>query len=324
MSGARRLRRRVEASSPGARLDAWLAAWLPGALGRPLSKGALRRLVMAGAVRVDGRVLRRPAFALRAGALVEAAVDPSRLPAEPAPAAPAPLRVLFEDDLLLAVDKPAGLAFHAGADPRRPHLVGRVSAWLASRAPGASAGVEPYLGVHQRLDRDTSGVVLFAKSAAANPGLAAQFEGRAVEKTYLAVVARPSRLPPRAWSCEQPLGRVGRGRQGALAPAEGGRAARTDFRLLEVGPRALLVEARPRTGRQHQVRVHLALAGLPILGDPVYGRERDACATRLLLHAARLRLRHPVSGAELVVECLPPPEFRAALAAAGRVRTRRG
>jgi 23S rRNA (cytosine1962-C5)-methyltransferase len=273
---------------------------------------------MAGAARVDGRPTRRPAFALRAGALVEALVDPSRLPSGSAPEAPdAPPRVLFEDDDLLAVDKPAGLAFHASADPRRPHLVGRVAAWLASRAPGAP----PYLGVHQRLDRDTSGVTLFAKAPRANVGLAAQFEGRAVEKTYAAAVARPARLPPRAWTCEQALGRVGRGRQGALAVAEGGRAARTEFRLLAVGPRALLVEARPLTGRQHQVRVHLALSGLPILGDEVYGGPQ---ARRLLLHAARLRLRHPVSGAELVVECPPPPEFHAALAGPGPARTRRG
>jgi RluA family pseudouridine synthase len=310
----------VEAPADGARLDDFLAGWLPAELERPLSRSSVRRLVLSGSVSVDGRVSRRPAFELRAGSRVEAAVDLSRLPeGRQASAGRDAPRVLFEDDWLLAVDKPSGVPFHAGADAGRPDFVGYVRAWLASRTPSAEP---PYLGVHQRLDRDTSGVVVFARAPQANAGLAEQFERRQVEKTYLAVVARPPRLPPRAWSADAPLGRVGRGRQGPVAPDQGGRDARTELRLLDVGPRALLVEARPLTGRQHQIRVHLALAGLPILGDRVYGP--GGAAARLLLHAARLALRHPRDGRALVIECPPPPEFAAALAAAGPARTRRG
>lgn len=213
--------------------------------------------------------------------------------------------MLLDDEWLIAADKPAGLPMHATADPRRAHFVGAVKAYLAARAPGSG---EPYLGVHQRLDLDTSGVVLFTKDAAANAGLARQFERREIEKVYLALVKRPARLPPRAWTVSDTLGRLGRGRMGRLAPEDRGVPAHTDFRLLEVLPHALLVEARPRTGRQHQVRVHLANAGLPILGDATYGGATPGIP-RLLLHATRLTLRHPVTGAPLAIASPPPPAF---------------
>ncbi len=319
----RALRRVVDAAGAGSRLDALLVAWLPGALDRPLSKAVVRRLIMAGAVDLDGRVRRQPGLVLRAGARIGVRVDRARLPAAERGSGVFVFdarRVLFEGGGLLAVDKPPGLALHATADAGRPHLVGAVLAWLLSRAP-VSEGL-PYLGVHQRLDRDTSGVVLFTTQPEANAGLAQQFERRAVHKVYQALVARPARLPPRAWSAEQPLGRVGRGRMGVVAPAEGGLLARTDFRLLEAGARLLLIEARPLTGRQHQIRVHLALCGLPIAGDDIYGRP-GGDVPRLMLHAARLELRHPRSGAPLSLCCPLPADFCAALAAARPARTRR-
>ncbi len=323
MTQARALRRQVEPARAGERLDALLLAWLPQALGRPLSRSDVRRLVMAGAVLVDGRVRPQAGLRLWAGARLDVRVDPTRLRANAGAQAFVfdARRVLFEGDGLLAVDKPPGLPLHATADPRRPHLVGALLAWLASRAPGASRA--PYLGVHQRLDRDTSGVVLFSTWPDVNPGLARQFEEHAVEKVYWALSERPARLPPRAWSATQSLGRVGRGRMGALAPQAGGLAAHTDFRLLQAGARRLLIEAQPRTGRQHQIRVHLALLGLPIVGDHVYGSARSG-APRLMLHAASLRLRHPATGALLTIESPLPADFRETLAAALPARTRRG
>jgi RluA family pseudouridine synthase len=283
----RLLRLATTTERAGVRLDGVLAAWLPAALGRSLSKSALRRLIMAGAVRVDGRPLRLPGRPIDAGRRVEVQVRAEAL-AEPAP--PRHLGrggILFEDAAIVAVDKPPGLSFHAGADPSRPHLVG-----LVQRLVGQS-----YLGVHHRLDRDTSGVVIFAKDAAANPGLAAAFEGRRVVKVYHALT-RAGR-PPRGWEAT-----------GAVAE----RAARTSFRVREAHPRGLLVDARPSTGRKHQIRVHLAAAGLPILGDGVYGSAADAAAApRVMLHAVRLELPHPLTGAPLVIESPYPDDFRRVL-----------
>lgn len=200
------------------------------------------------------------------------------------------------------------------ADPSRPSLVRELERELRERD-----GIES-LGVHQRLDRDTTGVVLFTKRAAANPGLAAQFAAGSVRKTYLALVRRPRGKLRRNWSCETRLTRVGRGRMASVAA--GGAVARTEFRVVREFPAALLIEARPRTGRKHQIRVQLSESRMPILGDITYG-PRVKAAARCLLHAARLELLHPVTGRKLVIESPLPGDFQAALAklslqAAGR------
>jgi 23S rRNA pseudouridine955/2504/2580 synthase len=290
----------------GLRLDDLLGQWLPPVIGRPLSRSAVRRVIMAGAVRVDGRPARRPGLVLAKKTRLEVALDPARLPPAPAPMARVDLRVLFEDEAVLAVDKPAGLPTHATADAARPHLIALVKAHLATEADPS-----PYLGVHQRLDRDTSGVVLFAKSLAANPGLARAFAERQVEKTYHALTVRPRSLPPSSWSVRGLLAPSGKRRMQTVAT--GGQDSETRFRLLESHPGGLLVEAAPLTGRKHQIRVHLADAGLPILGDDVYGAA-SARASRLMLHAVRLALPHPLNGKPLVVESKYPPDFADTLA----------
>ncbi|HUG55193.1 MAG TPA: RluA family pseudouridine synthase [Vicinamibacteria bacterium] len=278
--------------------------WLGEKLERPPSRSAVRRLIMAGALRVRGRPLRAPAWTVERGVSLEAEIGPMLLPPRPAPAPLDPGRVLSEDEALIAVDKPPGLPTVATADPERPHLVLLVTRLLASR-PGAPA--RPYLGVHQRLDRDTSGVVLFAKDPAANESLAAQFAARSVRKTYVALTARPPRLPPEAWRVDRSVDLP------AASPGERPRAAVTDFRRLEVRPGGLVVEARPHTGRKHQIRIHLAGASLPIFGDRDYGGPAGV-ARRVMLHAARLELRHPISGVRLAVASPLPDDFRAVLA----------
>jgi RluA family pseudouridine synthase len=321
------------------RLDAALADWLPRSLGRPLPKSVLRKLIMAGAVQLEGRPSRVPGRVLRAGELIVAHVDEARLP----PAASRADRgfvllaaaILYEDEAIIAVDKPAGLPTVPTADPSRPCLVRAVEAFLAQAGRGPST-----LGVHQRLDADTSGVVLFAKDPRANPALAAAFAEGAVEKSYDALTSRPARLPPSCWSVESAL--LPRGRAGMASVRVGGQPARTDFVLRAASARALLVQARPRTGRKHQIRVHLAEAGLPILGDPLYGPStrgapsrgpKDAAsrargparpaglpalrAGRLMLHARRLALRHPLTGASLVIESPWPPDFERLVLALG-------
>jgi RluA family pseudouridine synthase len=295
----------------GWRLDDIVADWLPAALGRPVSRSVVRRLIMAGAVRVDGRPIRRPGMPVRDHCRLDATIDPARLPGVPSASSSAPsppaLRVLYEDDSIIAVDKPPGLPTHATADSGRPHLIGLVEAHLGA----------DYVGVHQRLDRDTSGVVLFAKSRAANPGLARAFAERHVEKTYHALTARPGSLPPPRWTARGRIAAAGKRRMSIVG--SGGQEAETRFRVIESRPGGLLVEARPLSGRKHQIRVHLADAGLPILGDDVYGPPSRGIP-RLMLHAVRLALPHPLTGAPLVVESPYPRDFADALEGLGTKR----
>jgi len=189
------------------------------------------------------------------------------------------------------VNKPAGLLFHPTDDPSAPSLVGQLQAQLG------------YLGTHQRLDQGTSGVVLFSLSREVNPALARQFEGREVSKVYHALTVK-ARLPRVAWSVTNCLERAG----ARTVVAKQGQAAHTDFRLLRRLPEALLVEARPKTGRRHQIRVHLAGGGLPILGDVLYGGPPGS---RVMLHAVRLELAHPRTGEPLVFEASYPADFAA-------------
>lgn len=307
-SSPARFSRRVTAEEAGRRLDHALAEWLPAALDLPVSRSAVRRLVMAGVVRVDGEPWRRPGAPLPAGAHVQAVVDPQRLGPSPAErtaaAAVGPERFLHRDAFVLAVDKPAGLAMHATADASRANLYDLVKGALRVE------GGEPYLGLHQRLDRDTSGVVLFTLDPAANAPLAAAFaSGRGVAKTYHALCARPAAAPPATWQDSGPLG------------GEGPRAE-TAFRVLRTLPGALLVEARPSTGRKHQIRIQLADRGLPILGDARYGSRQEPGATRVMLHAHRLAFAHPAHGGEVVVESPYPPDFAQELARRGRPTAR--
>ncbi|HET9317341.1 MAG TPA: RluA family pseudouridine synthase [Vicinamibacteria bacterium] len=294
-SSARRLSRVVTAGEAGQRLDGLVGPLVGAALGAPVSRAAVRRLVMAGAVRVDGRPLRRPGAALAAGSRLEVLVDPTRLGPPPAEREAArrfgPERFVYRDAFLLAVDKPAGLAMHATADASRPNLYDLVKALLRSE------GGEPYLGLHHRLDLETSGVVLFTLDPAANAALARAFEtGEGVAKTYHALCTRPAHRVPARWRVTGPLG-------------DDGPHADTAFRVLRALPAALLVEARPSTGRKHQIRIQLAQRGLPILGDRRYGRPGGRDAPRVMLHAHRLALTHPLTGAALTITSPYPPDF---------------
>ena len=304
--------RRVGMAEAGRTLVDLLAQWVPAVAESEVSRARLRALVVSGAVHVEGAPCRAPSLTLRAGARVEALLRLDALASAPArsdrPFALGAASILFQDECLIAVDKPPGLPTHATADPRRPNLVGAVKDYLAAQ------GRETYLAVHQRLDRDTSGVVLFATDAAANAGLARAFAGRQAEKTYLAL-SRPS-LPPAAvpaagatLTVDAPL-RVSADGRVSVGGAEAGPAL-TQVAVRERAGTVLLLEARPATGRKHQVRVHLAHAGLPILGDTLYGEAGPGPpeAVRLMLHAWRLSLPHPLSGRILRLESPVPSDF---------------
>lgn len=314
----------IEPALAGRRLDRALHALLTGSgdeggAAAP-TRAAVQRLVVRGAVTVDGRVERRPSAVVAAGARVAcrlpAAGTGGDRPAPVAPVAPDPdalaARVLYEDGWLLAIDKPAGLPTHATIDPARPHLVGAVQAMLAARGGEAPPPDAPYVGVHHRLDVDTSGVVVFSTHRDANAGLARSFAEREARKVYLAVAAdagRPSRRIGERWTVRNHLGRISDRRERArYGPVRsGGDRAETTFTLLERRPgRRVLLQAEPHTGRSHQIRVHAAGAGLPLVGDVLYGGPP---AARVLLHARALSLPHPVTGAELVLEAPLPAEL---------------
>jgi RluA family pseudouridine synthase len=307
---------RVRADRAGARLDAFLGEWLPGVLDVTVSKSDIRRLVMAGAVSVNRRPVRRPGMTVEPSDRVDATIDPRRLHGARAADEPAAhVTVLFEDAWLLAVAKPAGLQVHASADAARRDLFTLVREMLARRSP------DPYLALHHRLDLDTSGIVLFSTDAAANEGLARAFAERRAEKVYHALTIRPASAPCSAWTETGALARCGTGRSARMAVAAGGLESETAFRVARGLRGALLVEARPRTGRKHQVRAHLAAAGLPILGDRRYGgpaRAGGEPVPRAMLHASTLVLVHPVTGRPLEIRCPWPDDFSSLVERLGR------
>jgi 23S rRNA pseudouridine1911/1915/1917 synthase len=299
----------VPAEAAGERLDRFLAS--ASAVG---TRSQAKLLIDAGRVRVDG-VVRKSAHVVHPGMRVEVEAPPaersSRIDAEPIA-----LTVLYEDEHLLAIDKPPGMVVHPAPGARRGTLVNA----LAHRL-GALAGVgQPDRpGIVHRLDRDTSGVLLVARSAPALEALARQFRERTVEKRYLAVVR--GSLQPASGTIDRAVGRHPRERKRMSVHSRRGRRAVTRWAVVERFPGATLVRLAPETGRTHQLRVHMAALGHPIVGDRVYGarRSRPAAApvamARQALHAEEIRFAHPVSGRRLTVRASVPPDLEALLAA---------
>ena len=299
----------------GARLDELIADWLTNTLKREVSKAKARKLVMAGAVRLDGQRVRSASDGLVPGTSIEAWIDKSKLFRDATSRDKAfdvtDDRILFEDEDLIAIDKPSGLPSQPTVDQARDNLYAALSRFVGRRD-----GVEePYIGVHQRLDRDTSGVVLFTKSRRVNAAVSDIFSQRLGTKIYQAITAPPERTTPGdAWTIKNRLGKVSskakRTNYGAVRAD--GDFAETSFRVLERHSRGLWIEASPKTGRTHQIRVHLAEHGLPILGDDLYGMHNGG-APRLMLHACELRFPHPITRDEVVVRSSMPADFEQCL-----------
>jgi 23S rRNA pseudouridine1911/1915/1917 synthase len=291
------------------RLDVFLARQVDG-----LSRSQARRLIEDGLVTVDGR-RERPSHHLPSGARV-AATLPAPEEAKPAPEA-IPLTVIYRDDDVIVVEKPAGLTVH----PAPGHPSGTlVNALLAMVPELAQARETMRPGIVHRLDKDTSGLLVVARSERARASLIRQLKEREVHKTYLALVQGVPQ-PPRG-TIEAPIGRHPRNRK-KMAVVAGGREAETRYRVREVldsptagGGSFALLEVEPVTGRTHQVRVHLAAIGHPVVGDGVYGK-RSPLVARQFLHAWRLAFALPSSGRLLEVESPLPADLRAAL---GRLR----
>ena len=292
----------VSAADAGHRLDAFLAQR------SGLSRARIQRLIADEHVLLGGHPA-KPSAPVGAGQQVRLIVPP----AEPLRLRPEaiPLDILFEDEDLLVVNKPAGLVVHPGAGHTTGTLVHALLAHC-QRLPGIGGVERP--GIVHRLDRDTSGVMVVAKTDTAHQSLSAQFKARVVRKRYLALAH--GQLARDSGTIEAAIGRRERDRKRMGVRREGGREARTGYRVLRRLPEMTLVALRLETGRTHQIRVHLAHIGHPVVGDRVYGgrSERRARAgvepaERQMLHAWRLGFRHPRTGAWLEFAAPPPADF---------------
>jgi 23S rRNA pseudouridine1911/1915/1917 synthase len=296
--------RDVPTAAAGMRLDRFVAS-LPG-IG---TRSQVQRLIDAGRVRVDV-IVRKRALPLRAGAHVTVSVPPP--PRATVEAEPLPLTILYEDEALLAIDKPPGMVVHPAPGARRGTVV---NALLHHLAAVADVGDPERPGIVHRLDRDTSGVLLVARTVAALEGLARQFRERQVDKRYLAVVR--GRLMPTTGVIDRPIGRHPRERKRMSVRSRRGRTAVTRWEVLEYLRGATLVRLLPETGRTHQLRVHLAARGHPVVGDRLYGsgRAKGPTFSRQALHAEEIRFAHPTTGRPVVVVSPLPPDLQGLLAA---------
>ncbi len=279
-----------------------------------LSRVKVQQLIKEGHVAVDGEPA-KASYRLEGGEAIAVHVTSEVFAPDWATATPAesmPLDVIYEDDQIAAIDKPAGMVVH----PAVGHLSGTlVNAVLARWPQTAHVGGESRAGIVHRLDKDTSGVILVAKTEPARLNLMSQFETRQVKKRYLALVEGIPRTP--TGEIDAPLGRDPNERK-RMAVVRKGREASTYYHLLQVyvdgDARYSLLEVLPRTGRTHQIRVHMAFIGCPIVGDSVYGRRKSRLGLhRHFLHAESLTLTSPATGKPLTVRALLPADLQAVL-----------
>ncbi len=309
----------VTAALAGVRLDKALAILCP-----DYSRSRLKQLIDSGDVMLDGNVCHDASFK------VSEAQHISFTMPEPVAATPQPeniaLDIVYEDDHLLVIDKQAGLVVHPGAGNWTGTLVNALLHHCGDTLSGIGGVVRP--GIVHRLDKETSGLMVVAKSDAAHRGLAAQLENRSLSRTYTALVWK---VPPVKGLIDKPISRSANNRMKMTVAAHGGREARTRYRRLAVyHDAAALMACDLETGRTHQIRVHMQAIGHPLLGDPLYGLQANAGMSllkkggygpeairtvmafpRQALHAAAIRFIHPLRDEEMAFESPLPPDLAA-------------
>ena len=308
MGGIQTIDVRLEPAHAGWRLDRALAAAVP-----TLSRERLKALIRSGAVETGGQPVRDPSAKVRGEEALRVAVP------EPEPAhneaQDIPLTIVFEDEHLLVVDKPAGLVVHPAAGNFEGTLVNALLHHCGPSLSGIGGVARP--GIVHRIDKDTSGLLVVAKTDVAHEGLSKQFAAHSIDRRYLAIV---NGLPKQAEGVvDAPLARSATNRK-KIAIVENGRGKRavTHWKRLTLLREAALVECRLETGRTHQVRVHMASIGHTLLGDPVYGRSgkthskllKDLQFQRQALHAAELGFTHPVTKRRLSFSSPMPPDMQ--------------
>lgn len=293
----------------GKRLDVWLAQMMP-----DMSRSRIQALIADGHICVAGRRA-RPSLKIKPGTAVTVQIPPL----QPAGLEPEdiPLEVLHEDADIIVVNKPPGLVVH----PAAGHATGTLVNAILHHCPGIQGiGGERRPGIVHRLDKDTSGAMVIAKTDSAMMALSSQFRRRAVEKDYLALVRG---CPTPAEQRVETL--IGRSRDDrkrmSTRPAGKGRTAVTRIRVLRDLQDFALISARIETGRTHQIRVHMAFMGHPVAGDRQYGGRRERADAghfpRQMLHAATLTFTHPATRRPVSFSAPPPADFKAALASLG-------
>jgi len=294
----------VAEADAGSRLDRALAGRAE--IG---TRAAAERLLGSGAVRVDGEE-RQKSHRLEAGSVVEVALL-EEIEVALAPEA-VTVPIVFEDEHLLVLDKPAGLVVHPGAGEKSGTLAGQLLSL------GAAGGEDPDRpGIVHRLDRDTSGLLVVARSQETYAALQDAVRRRDLERRYVALVRGHPRS--RSGRIDAAIGRDRRDPTRRSLDTEAPREAVTHFEVRETLPEHALLEVKLETGRTHQIRVHLAAIDLPVAGDAQYGVRGDLGLARQFLHAHRLRFRHPVTGEEIDAESPLPPDLQAALVEARRL-----
>ena len=308
MGGSQTIDIRLQSAHAGWRLDRALADAVP-----TISRERLKALIRNGAVESSGKPLRDPATKVRGDESFRVAV-PKPAPAHNEPQ-DIPLTIVFEDDHLLVVDKPAGLVVHPAAGNFDGTLVNALLHHCGGSLSGIGGVARP--GIVHRIDKDTSGLLVVAKTDVAHEGLAKQFAAHSIDRRYLAIVSGVSKQSEGV--VDAPLARSSANRK-KIAIVEGNRGKRavTRWKRVEVLRDAALVECRLETGRTHQVRVHMASIGHPLVGDPVYGRWgkthgkilKELQFQRQALHATELGFTHPVTKHKLSLSSPMPPDMQ--------------
>ena len=286
------------------RLDQFLAKRLP-----EYSRSRLQQLIRSGFVRLNKQTT-RPRQIVRGGDKIHL-IEPPLEKIEMRPE-PIPLDVLFEDDDLIVINKPADLTVHPGAGQREHTLV---NALLSHCTTLSGIGGKERPGIVHRLDKETSGCLVIAKNDVAHRELSKQFAARTVEKIYLALIAGKLRKPTGV--IEENIGRHPVQRKRMSVSSKRGRAAKTEYRVIRSSDQASLVECLLHSGRTHQIRVHLHHLGHPVLGDKIYAPRFAKNFPRQMLHAWRLGFRHPCTGDWRSFEASLPADFNEAIRAAG-------
>ncbi len=317
-AGRQNIRRvTVDESGAGTRLDRVLADALP-----DVSRSRVKALITGGSVSQASARVSEPSRRVKSGDTFEVRI-PEAVPAEPI-AQPIPLTVVFEDEHLIVVDKPAGLVVHPAAGNPDRTLVNALLAHCGDSLSGIGGVARP--GIVHRIDKDTSGLLVAAKNDAAHASLARQFAEHSLERAYQAMCW--GALSPKQGTITGNIGRNPKNRKKMSVTARGGKEAITHYRVLRVINRwASLVECRLETGRTHQIRVHLSARGHPVIGDPLYGRAdrrrldgvdegfRNAVSglSRQALHAYLLGFEHPKTGEFLRFRSDLPDDIKALL-----------
>ncbi|MDB6024962.1 MAG: Pseudouridine synthase [Verrucomicrobiales bacterium] len=300
----------VEISLPQDRLDTYLRERFP-----DVSRGAIQRLIEEGHVTVNGKPTKAN-HSPRAAEQIEIHwPDPKAAEAKPQEM---PIDILFEDDELIVLNKAAGVVVHPAAGNEENTMVNALLHHCAGKLSGIGGVARP--GIVHRLDKDTSGCLVVAKTDPAHLSLSEQFAGRSVEKTYLAILC--GELPQKAGEINAPIARNETQRK-KMAVTEKGREARTGFKILERLNSSTYVEAYLFTGRTHQIRVHFHHIGFPIVGDEIYGPRQNKrlieltryMASRQMLHAGKLSFTHPTTGEKMSFTSPLPKDFEKTLKA---------